>query len=84
MLACQLKEVRYRTRQLHAWKESCLYLREFLLIPIGIFESNVFATDKMKSVIQQEFLKQCQVVLQTELNSCNNMKGIRMLAVPLI
>jgi len=36
-------------------------------------------TDKMKSVVQQEFLKKrCQVVLQTELNSGNKMKGIRM------
>ena len=26
---------------------------------LGIFESNVFATDMMKSVVQQEFLKRC-------------------------
>ena len=29
---------------------------------LGMFESNVFATDKMKSVVQQEFLKRCRVV----------------------
>jgi len=51
---------------------------------LGMFESNVFATDKMKSVVQQEFLKRCRVVLQTELNSGNKMKGIRMFAVPVI
>ena len=44
----------------------------------------MFATDKMKSVVQQEFLKRCRVVLQTELNSGNKIKEIGMFAVPLI
>ena len=56
---------------------------KFLQI-LCVFESNVFATDKMKSAVQQEFLKRSRVVLQTELNSGNKMKGIRMFAVPVI
>ena len=38
----------------------------------------------MKSVVQQEFLKRCSAVLQTELNSGNKMKGIRTFAIPVI
>ena len=76
VLVFHLKEARY--------SQTVPCLEESFHKYLGIFESNVFATEKMKIIVQQEFLKQWKVVLQTELNSGNKMKGIRIFAVPVI
>ena len=49
-----------------------------------MFESNVFDTAQMKTLLQQEFFKRCQNVLQTQLNAGNKVKGLNMFAVPVI
>ena len=79
MLVCQLRKEKYRTR---LGKNLPIAERIFYKY-LGNFESNVFATDKMTSAVQ-EFSKRCRVVLQTELNSGSKMKGIRMFAAPVI
>ena len=50
----------------------------------GVFESNVFDTAQMKTLLQQEFFKRYQNVLQTQLNAVNKVKGLNMFAVPVI
>ena len=51
---------------------------------LGVFESNVFDTAQMKTLLQQEFFKRCQNVLQTQLNAGNKVKGLNVFAVPVI
>jgi len=50
---------------------------------LGVLESNVFDISEMKSIVL-EFLKRSKLVLQTQLNSGNKVKGLNMFAVPVI
>jgi len=50
---------------------------------LGVLENNVFDTTKMKTAVQQEFLRRPRVVLQTQLNAGIKVKGFNMFAVPI-
>ena len=46
---------------------------------LGMFDSNVSDTTKMKALLQQEILRRCWNVLQTQLNPSNTVKEFNML-----
>ena len=56
VLACQLIEVKFRSKFTHPWGRLCPLAKEEFINTLGVFENNVFDTAQMKTSLQQEFL----------------------------
>ena len=51
---------------------------------LGILENNVFNVTQMKFLVQQQFFQCSKIILQTQLNAGNKVKGNNVFAIPVM